>query len=120
MNRVVVVLSVRWIDRHEREVAPILTLRQYGRFRRLGFGDRLGAEHVGDLVTVNGDEAHRLLAAERANAFLDAGVRHTKSPAAQDLDGNKVAVLRRAFVARLHCERATMSRLLVDGKDLSA
>ena len=72
MDRVVVVLGVDRIDGDERELAPVLASGEIGGARRMSLGLRRNRKHMRDVVGVDGDEAHRALALDRAEPFLDA------------------------------------------------
>ena len=72
MNRVVVILGVDRIDGDEIELPPVLAARQIRGPRRMGLGLDGDGKHMRDVVGVDGDEADRAFALDRAEPFLDA------------------------------------------------
>ena len=72
MDRVVVVLGVDRIDGDERELAPVLAAGEIGGLRRMRLGLRRDRKHMRDVVGVDGDQADRALALDRAEPLLDA------------------------------------------------
>ena len=72
MDRVVVVLGVDRIDGDERELAPVLAAGEIGGARRVRLGLRRDRKHMRNVVGVDGDQADRALALDRAEPLLDA------------------------------------------------
>ena len=93
VHRVVVILGVHRIDGDERKLAPILTAGKAGGLCGLGFGERVAAEEVRNAMGVDGDEADRAFALQRAEFFLDARRRQTVVALPYDVDRDEVAVL---------------------------
>ena len=101
VDGVVVVLGVGRVDGDERQFAPVLAAGA----RRCGLGGLRLRDHglrksMRDFVRVDGDDADRALALERAELLLDA--RRCQAEAALPLqaDRDQVAVLRVLGVAR--------------------
>ena len=107
VDRVVVILSVGWIDRHKRERAPILARRAQSNGPRVFrlFQGRC-REDMGNMVHLERDEAHRALGLHRTYGLDDARGRQAQAPLAQRLDGDEVAVLGR----RRPCRRGSHIR----------
>jgi hypothetical protein len=66
VHRVIVILGVRRIDGDEGHLAPILAVFESRWLRGLRFGDQRAAEHMGDAVSVDRDQAERPFVLERA------------------------------------------------------
>jgi hypothetical protein len=94
VDRIVVILGVDRVDGDKRELSPILAAGDIGGLRRMGFGLRGHRKHMWNVVGVDGDEADRALAFDRAEPFLDARRRQAHSALRLDADGDQVAVLR--------------------------
>src|SRR5581483_5284437 len=73
-------------------VAPILAAGQRCRLRGGGFVQHRARKHLWNIVGMNGDQADGALGLERAQSFNDRAHWQTRSAAARDLDGDKVAV----------------------------
>ena len=71
MHGVVVVLGVGRIDGDERQLAPILAAGERRRHGGLRLRSTAARKDVRDAVGVDGDQADRALALERAELFLD-------------------------------------------------
>ena len=119
VHRVVVILGVHRIDGDERKLAPILAAGHADGFCRLGFGQSIAAEKLRNAVCMNGDEADRAFAIERAELFLDARCRRAMVALPDDMDGDEVAVARIVGGARRNGEFPA-ELLLVDRDKTSA
>jgi hypothetical protein len=119
-HRVVVVLGVDRIDRDQRQLAPVLAPAfEPRRLRGLGFGQRLAAKHMRNLVRVDRDQADRALGGERAEPLLHLRARQPVAAVADQLDRDQIAVLRIAGHAARNVELAA-GLALVDRHQPSA
>ncbi len=93
MHGVVVILGVGRIDGDERQLAPVLAVGKRGGLGGVRFLQGLAAEHVRDAVRVDGDQADRAFALERAEPLDHAAGGQAKPRRAAGLDRDQVAVL---------------------------
>ena len=115
MHRIVVVLGVDRIDGDEFELSPILAAGEIGGPRRMSLGLDGNRKHMRDVVGVDGDEAHRAFALDRAEPFLDARDRQTETAVLRDADGDQVAVL--GVLGGLARDRKLLAELLLVDRD---
>ena len=115
MDRVVVVLGVDRIDGDERELPPVLAAGEIGGPRRVSLGLGGNRKHMRDVVGVDGDEAHRALALDRAEPFLDARGRQAEPAVLRDADGDQVAVL--GVLGGVARDRQLLAELLLVDRD---
>ena len=94
VHGVVVILGVGRIDGDDRQAPPILAMAKRSRTSGLRLGLRIVAEHVRDRVGVDGDQADRAFAGERAEFLDHAPGRQSQARRALRLDRDQVAVLR--------------------------
>ena len=94
MHSVVVILGVRRIDRDERHLPPIFTALERRGPCGVGFLLGLASEYGWNAVRMDGDEAHRPLAFERAEPLDHAAGRQAKARRARGLDGDQIAIFR--------------------------
>src|SRR5262249_16264248 len=78
MHRIVVILGIGWIDRDERQLAPILAPLKCCGPGAVSFLLGLAPEHAGDAMRVDGYQAHCPLALERSEALYDAAAGEAK------------------------------------------
>ena len=104
MHGVVVILGVGRIDGDEaarrRQSSRWARRRRPGGFR---FGQRVVAEHLRDAMGVDGDQADRALARERAEPLDHAPGRQAEARRAAGLDRDQIAVLRVVRCRRREC-----------------
>ena len=94
MHRVVVILGVRRIDGDEGHLPPVFAALESGGLRCVGFLLCLASEHGRDAVRMDGDQAHRPLAFERAEPLDHAAGRQAQTRGARGLDRDQIAILR--------------------------
>jgi hypothetical protein len=119
MDRVVVVLRVGRIDRHELEAAPVFAPGKLRGLCGIGFSQHVLRKDVRNVVGVNGDKADRLLARQRTEALAHAGCRYAETALFENVDRNEIAVLGAAFLAGRDVERLS-EPLLVHRLDAAA
>ena len=94
VHGVVVILGVGRIDGDERHAPPVLATAERRRLGGVRLDQRLAAEHVRDRMRVDGDQADRAFAGERAELLHHAPGRQAQTRSARSLDRDQVAVLR--------------------------
>ena len=90
------------------------------RFCPRRFRQRVSAEHIGDFVRMNGDEAHRPFGCETAEFFAHPHGRQAEAARAQHIDGDEIAVTRFACATLGDDEFARPRVALVDRHDAAA
>jgi hypothetical protein len=120
VHRVVVVFRIRRIDGDERQLAPILAPGERRRSGGLGLADRLGAEDMGNAVSVNGDQADRLFARHAAQPLAHARLRQAVAAGAQRFHRHEIAVARLACGARRHLQFAAIGLFFVHRQHAAA
>src|SRR5580704_8006068 len=123
VDGVVVILGVGRIDGDERYLAPVLARRRVSalRYRPRGFrfGKRGRGEGLRNAVRVDGNQADRAFAFERAEALDDSAGRQAKPAVARHLDSNEIAVHGGCRCARRNRKFAA-KLLLVDRNQAAA
>ena len=121
MDRVVMVLGVGGIDGHEAECRanPRDCAMPAGRARSAS-ARTSGAKHMRNTMRMNGDQADRFFAVDGAEPFAHSRRQKAETARAQDVDGDEIAILRRAFVAGANLEFAAIDVFLVDRHDPAA
>src|ERR1019366_317005 len=119
MNRVVMVLGVRRIDRYQRQLAPVFAARERCGFWFFGFAQRCGREGLRNFVGMDRDQADRFLRRQRAQPFLDLAGGKAEAARAQQIDADEIAVLG-AMAVGLGDVQFAAGLLLVDRNEPSA
>ena len=91
------VLRVDRVNRHEGETAPVLAAIHGGIAGALGLRQCFGSKFRGDTMCMDGDQADRLFARQRAQPFTHARGRQAEAAKPDQINSDEVTVLCLAF-----------------------
>ena len=103
VHGVVVILGVGRIDGDERHAPPVLAVGKRRGPCGVRFGLGVVAEHLRDAMGVDGDQADRAFARQRAEPLDHAAGRQAQARRAAGLDRDQIAVLRLMRCCRPEC-----------------
>ena len=103
MDGVVVILGIRRIDGHEWDFAPILAASSVAGRAASASAITAALKDIRDAVGMDGDQTDRPLALERTEPLHDFAGQQAELAVARDFDGDEIAVLGTAGIARGDC-----------------